>query len=136
MHPKPSDEQEYIGVDMGSARVGLARGSDLARLAEPVRVVPLTDALVTIKNLASDNNTDAIVVGLPRNLNGEDTQQTQYVRAWVKQIMPHLSLPFYWQDEALTTQTASEFRSGDDALAAAVILQDFLDTPKEERVRC
>lgn len=136
MHPDPSDEQEYIGVDVGSVRVGLARGSGLARLAEPVKVVPAADALKAIKDLVSINNTDAIVVGLPRNLNGKDTQQTQSVRAWVKQIMPQLDLPFYWQDEALTTQTATESGSGNDAQAASVILQDFLDTPKEERVRC
>lgn len=136
MHPEQSDEQEYIGVDVGSARVGLARGSDLARLAEPVKVIPAAEALKALEDLISDNNTDAIVIGLPRNLNGEDTQQTRYVRAWVKQIMPLLNLPFYWQDEALTTQDAAQSGPGSDAQAASVILQDFLDTPKGERVRC
>lgn len=136
MSPRRSDEQEYIGVDVGSARIGLARGSGLAKLAEPIKVIPAADFVKAIMEITSIYQTDAVVIGLPRNLDGEETRQTKYVRDWVKRVIPQINLPFYWQDEALTTQTAAKFAVNNDAQAASVILQDFLDTPKDERVRC
>ncbi len=136
MHPKRTEEKEFIGIDVGSARIGLARGSGIARLAEPLKVVAAANAFEDIRQFVSANQTDAVVVGLPRNLNGDDTQQTQYVRNWVKNAMAQIQLPFYWQDEAMTTIAAAESGTDDDAHAASVMLQDFLDTPKEERVRC
>lgn len=80
-----------------------------------------------------------IVAGLPRNLSGEDTKQTRWVRDWVACAKAELDLPFYWQDEALTTHIAKsqEPRAksyGVDAEAAAIILEDFLSTDKNDRV--
>lgn len=133
--------EEFLGVDVGSARVGIARGSGLARLAEPLKTVPAAAAVSELKKLADGSAAAGIVVGLPRGLDGSETGQTRTVRAWVAVVQPVINLPFYWQDEALTTVSADSRRpdsrgAGSDAEAAAVILQDFLDTPKEERVRC
>lgn len=127
--------EEFIGVDYGSARVGLARGSSAARLAEPLKTVPADQALAVIGRLASDNNVAGIVVGLPRNLAGDETGQTKTVRQWIDTAKKQIKLSFYWQDEALTSAAAKN-SSDIDADAAAAILQDFLDTPEEERVRC
>ena len=127
--------EEFIGVDYGSVRVGLARGSSAARLAEPLRTVPEAAALAEIASSAKDCRAAGIVVGLPRNLEGQDTQQTKSVRDWVKAAKDKIDLPFYWQDEALTSAAAAK-ADDVDAAAAAGILQDFLDTPEEERVRC
>ena len=126
---------EFIGVDYGSVRVGLARGSSAARLAEPLRTVAETDALAEIISIAEDSQAAGIVIGLPRNLEGKDTAQTKLVRDWVNTAKDKIGLPFYWQDEALTSAAAA-YANDIDAAAAAGILQDFLDTPEEERVRC
>ena len=130
--------QEFIGVDVGTVRVGLARGSDVARLAEPLKTVSAAQAINWLAEIAATRKVDGIVVGLPRGLDGQDTSQTNLVRDWAKQAAASIKLPFYWQDEALTTQAAQTHNSkeGVDAAAAAVILQDFLDTPEAERVRC
>ena len=122
-------------MDYGSVRVGLARGSSAARLAEPLKTVPAAAAVAEIKKLIAENEAAAIVVGLPRSLDGDDTQQTKLVRQWVKSIQSEVDAPFYWQDEALTSHAAAG-AAEIDAAAAAIILQDFLDTPEEERVRC
>lgn len=121
-------------MDVGAARVGLARGSTAARLAEPLKTVPAAEAVDELKKL----NPDAIVVGLPRGLDGQETAQTAYVRRWTEEAKLKIDKPFYWQDEALTTQAAghTDHPAGPDAAAAAVILQDFLDTPEDQRVRC
>lgn len=136
---RPDTPEEYIGVDVGSVRVGLARGSSVARLAEPLRTVQAVDALAELKDLVEKSHAAGIVVGLPRNLEGRDTAQTEYVRQWAARAKEAINRQFYFQDEALTSKTAELNRkqSGPaDAEAAALILQDFLDTPKEERVRC
>lgn len=122
-------------MDYGSVRVGLARGSSAARLAEPLRTVTQPKAIEEIAKLAKDNQAAGVVVGLPRSLGGNETEQTKTVRKWAETAKSAIKLPFYWQDEALTSAAAAKARDI-DAAAAAAILQDFLDTPEEERVRC
>jgi putative Holliday junction resolvase len=97
---------QYLALDVGLKRTGIARGSDAARLAEPLRTVATTEVLNTLKNLAEEYNVSAIVVGLPRNLHGNSTQQTNWVRDWVMKLKRKIDLPFYWQDEVLTTRIA------------------------------
>ena len=133
--------QEYIGVDVGSVRTGLARGTNMARLAEPVRTVDTDIAVEAIAELAKELEAVGVVVGRPRSLAGKDTQQTDWVKNWVEGAKSQIKLPFYAQDEALTSVHAepetlkSKATLGVDAHAAALILQDFLDTPETDRVR-
>lgn len=129
--------QEFLGVDVGSVRIGIARGNSAARLAEPLKTVPAEKAVDELKELASENSAAGIVVGLPRGLDGGETAQTDFVRDWVNTAKPAIGLPFYWQDEALTSRQAEEskdFPAGNDAAAASIILQDFLDGRENDRV--
>lgn len=132
---------EFIGLDVGRARTGFARGSSAARLAEALPTVPTNEALKTLKDLVA-KGVDGVVVGLPRSLNGEETDQTAWVRDWVDVAKKEIGATFYWQDEALTSKLAeAEAIKGGrlqdaDSLAARIILQDFLDSPKDMRVIC
>lgn len=130
--------QEFLGVDVGQARVGIARGNSGARLAQPLKTVSAGQAVSELLKLAAENHTSALVVGLPRGLDGNETAQTHSVRQWVKDLAGQTSLPIYWQDEALTSKQAEnqgpEPAVGNDAVAAAIILQDFLDSPENDRV--
>jgi putative Holliday junction resolvase len=131
--------QEFLGVDVGESRIGLARGSSLARIAEPLKTLSAKDAIAQIAAVAKQNNSAAIVVGLPRNLSGAETLQTKTVRGWTAKAKSQIDLPFYWQDEALTSSQAEKEFSGKrgdiDAIAASIILQDFLNTPNDQRKR-
>ncbi|HEU5004480.1 MAG TPA: Holliday junction resolvase RuvX [Candidatus Saccharimonadales bacterium] len=135
------EANEYIGVDVGKARTGLARGSRLARLAETLKTVPTEQAIAEIEKLAN-KNLAGVVVGLPRNLKGEDTEQTKWVRDWVDSAKQKINATFYWQDEALTSKLAeAKILAGGtvnnvDSLAAQIILQDFFDSPESLRVVC
>lgn len=120
---------EYIAVDVGSARVGIARGASIAKIADPLKTVTAAQAVEEINALAKQCSAHGIVAGLPRNLDGNDTDQTKLVRQWVADAKQKIKLPFYWQDEALTSHGTD-----DDAQAAAVILQDFLNAPEADRV--
>lgn len=122
-----------IALDIGEKRIGVAIASRIARLARP---------LVTLDNDAQfraaldviirDEAVDEIVIGLPRNLSGEDTEQTDYVRKFTEQFDRDM---IRFQDEALTSKKAETelqqrgkpYQKGDiDALAATYILEDYL----------
>lgn len=112
----------------------MARGTSVARLAAPLAVVTV-DGKETevIKQLIVQEDANRLVVGLPRNLNQEETEQTRKVKDYVKNKLTPLGLPVVWQDEAGSTVEAGKSRghkskfSTDDAHAAAIILQDYLD---------
>lgn len=131
------DVEEFLGLDIGQKRIGVARGSTAARIAEPVTTIPADDAMNELKKIIKKHKSGGVVAGLPRSLDGNETEQTAWVRAWVDSARKKIELPFYWQDEALTSQKILE-QGGEgkdvDALAAALILQDFLDASAAERV--
>jgi putative Holliday junction resolvase len=122
---------------VGGARIGIARGNNAARLAEPIKTIDTNQVIEELKKLAAQNSVTGIVVGLPRDLNGNETAQTAAVRQWVKSAKSEIGLKFYWQDEALTSRQAEMTEpkdAGTDAVAAAIILQDFLDSEENDRV--
>lgn len=134
---------EYIGVDLGMRKSGLARGNSTARLAEPLAVVPTESLVEHLQDLIDDYQASAVVVGLPRGLDGQETQQTKWARAWASEASAKIKTVFYWQDEALSSRRAAKIQNSkfkdqsldEDALAAAVILQDFLNAPESERFK-
>jgi putative Holliday junction resolvase len=136
------ETKEYLGLDVGLKRTGIARASGAARIAQPLLTVKTTDVLSTLKELIKEHEVSAIVIGLPRNLRGDETPQTTWVRDFVVHIKNKIDLPFYWQDEALTSRMAEAKKAVHkqvhdiDSLAAAIILQDFLETPQADRVVC
>lgn len=136
------EAKQLLGLDVGLKRTGIARASVHARLAEPLITVPTAEILKTLKELIKEHNVGTVVVGLPRNLEGNDTRQTTWVRDWVTNIKRKLEVPFYWQDEVLSTRIAEAKKLSYkkvhdiDSLAAAIILQDFLESPESERTMC
>lgn len=126
-----------LGLDIGTVRTGVARGNTLVRLASPLIALPMDDSfMATLSQVVKDQQARALVLGLPRNLQGEDTQQTQFVRELAVQIRAEVDLPLYFVDEALTSEKAEQelkgrrkpYAKGDvDALAACYILEDALE---------
>ena len=125
-----------LALDMGQARVGVAQASAQSRLATPLTTIN-NDAnfKTTIAKLIDQHQVIALVVGLPRGLNGQLTEQTKLVRAAVADLKTTLTVPIYEQDESLTsvqaeielTNRGKAYNKGDiDALAATYILEDFL----------
>ena len=133
---------EFIGLDVGHVRTGFARGNDVARLSEPLKTVSTDEAVAELERLVKELDAKGVVVGLPRSLAGDETGQTAWVREWVDKAKAQIGTSFYWQDEALTSKVAESRKlvgkglHDVDALAAAIILQDFLDTAEAERVVC
>lgn len=136
-----------LGVDFGQRRIGLALSDATGTLARPWQVVPAgaepRDSARALARLLdgpdeASREVQAIVVGLPRRLNGEETGQTAAARALAEAIGHETGLPVYLQDERLSSHEADQRlaeREPDwrvrkrmvDAMAAAIILQDHLD---------
>ncbi len=136
-----------LGVDLGRRRIGLALSDATGLLARPWLTVPagaspgasaaaVADLLSGSDEAALD--VAAIVVGLPRRLSGEDTDLTESVRRFARELGSRTGLPVHEQDERLTSVEAESRlaeREPDwrvrkrklDAEAAAIILQDYLD---------
>lgn len=96
----------------------------------------------TVQGLIAEQDASMLVIGLPRGMQSQETDQTRYVRDFVSQLKKVVRIPLYWQDEALTSQKAEAelaarkkpYSKGDvDALAATYILDDFLQSPQKEQ---
>ena len=125
-----------LALDVGERRIGVALATHAARLASPIGYIENDENIITtLKDLLTKHEVDEIVVGYPRNMNGDPTAQTELVEAFVADIEPQLSLPIVFQDESLTSRRAEHelqargkpYEKGDiDALAATYILEDYL----------
>jgi putative holliday junction resolvase len=141
----------WLGVDVGKRRIGLAVSDDSATLARPWRTLQAASTVAgsaeaiarSLETFASEALEDApfagVVIGLPRRLNGEDTDQTAVARALAAAIGARTGLVVHLQDERLTSREAESQlaeREPDwrkrktliDPVAAAIVLQDFLDS--------
>jgi len=138
-----------LGVDFGQRRIGLALSDDTALLARPWRslaagVTPaesatgVADVVGACRADADVGPIQAVVVGLPRRLNGSDTDQTQPARDFAQALAALTGLDVHLQDERLSSHEADARlaeREPDwrrrkaqlDAASAAIILQDYLD---------
>lgn len=129
-----SDSKNYLGIDYGHVRLGLAVAGSDTLLARPLTTLEKSgDQITSLKQIIEREAIDTLVVGLPRSLDGEDTLQTETVRHFAAQLAD-LGLPVKLQDEAGTSSLALE-RIGTptsigqiDQEAAAIILQDYLNT--------
>ena len=136
-----------MGLDIGERRIGVAVSDATGTLARPLAVLRPAgldvDALQLVANeivrlAAEEDGVGAIVVGLPRRLDGTPTEMTPRVEQFARSLREKTSLPVTLQDERLSSREAEsrlalrdkDWRSRKarlDAAAAAIILQDYLD---------
>lgn len=132
-----SINSSILALDLGDVRVGVALARRDSGL--PMPLITLNndvDLIKNLQNLISQNDAEILVIGLPRNLDGQDTAQSKKVRQIAADIQNQLSVKIELQDEALSSVRAHEVLSqskkpGDiDALAASFILDDYLSQHK------
>ncbi|MFD5214874.1 Holliday junction resolvase RuvX [Microbacterium sp. NPDC058345] len=131
-----------LGIDVGKARVGVARCDPDGMLAVPVETVPRSDDSVDrIAQLAAEWEPIEFVVGLPVNMRGEETLSTTDARAFAAALGVRTGIDVRLVDERLSTVTAhaalrssgrsqKKSRSIVDQVAAVVLLQHAVDTEK------
>ena len=130
---------KILALDVGEKRIGVARADSSTRIAVPVGFVAADGSeWQEIARIARLNNTNFFVLGLPRSNEGNETKQSLYVRKFAKTLVEKLpGAKIRFQDESLTSVVAEErlksrkkrYEKGEiDAEAAAIILQDFLES--------
>jgi putative Holliday junction resolvase len=131
-----------IGLDVGDKHIGVAMA--IGTVAVPVAVIKRTkeeDDLERIAALTRDYETELIVIGLPRSMDGSIGAQAELVLEFTKSLSNYIDIPIDMCDERLTTVTADRLlqesgakrkqrKANIDAMAAAVILQAYIDGMK------
>ena len=130
-----------LGIDYGTVRIGLALSDPTGTLASPLPFLPnqspqqVTQAL---SELIQIHQITALIIGLPRNMDGTYGPSAQKVRDFISQIQKNILLPITPIDERLTTAQASkqltgiglsqkQLRKKVDSSSACLILQQYLD---------
>lgn len=127
-----------LALDVGDRRIGVAVAQSVARLPRPLTTLNNDEKFeASLQAIIDQEGIGTIVVGLPRNLHGQDTAQTKTARAFAKQLEEKFNLPVVLQDEAGTSRQAETelkargkpYAKADiDAWAAAIILEDYLNS--------
>ena len=128
-----------LGIDAGERRIGLALSDETRLLATPLRVLVRTDGLApvldTLADIVEREGVTQVVVGLPLNADGSVGRQAKRARDFARVAEKVCGIPVTLWDERLSTREAEAIvraqgkrrRDDVDAVAAAVILQDYLD---------
>jgi len=136
-----SEHTRVMGLDIGERRIGVALSDSLRIIAGALTVVErVTDdaALKQIIGLARENEVERIVVGMPCSLDGSLGKQAQAVQSFVDLLKERTDIPVVTWDERLSTVAAERTlletgmkrdkrKKHRDSLAAAIILQGYLD---------
>jgi len=130
----------YLSIDYGNKITGLAICDQTETFVSPLMAIPTTNDLIgKIIEVVKAENVGALVLGLPLNMDDSVGPQAKKVQAFAEQIKKQIDTPVFFQDERLSTFAAEGkmidmdlTRKGKkrriDALAAAEILQAFLDS--------
>ena len=127
-----------LGLDVGNKKIGVALSDPQGILASPLTIINRTEEKIYIEAILSivdRNQVGQIIVGLPLSMDGSIGSQAEKVRAFVYELSSHTKVPVVFRDERLSTVSAKRLlrevgkrkKTEDDAIAAAIILQGYLD---------
>ncbi len=130
----------YLAIDYGTKYTGLAICDSSETIVSPLIVIEGQKELPKkIADIVIKENVEAVVLGLPLNMDNSEGNQAKHVRKFAERLKKHLEIPIHYQDERLSSFGAAEkmasvelARGGKikkriDAIAAAEILETFLE---------
>ncbi len=134
-----------LALDVGDRWIGIAIGDPTGLIASPLKIVERTADAVDITAIAEiieRQQVGRVIVGLPRSLRGEAGGQAAKVQQFAELLRARIAVPLEFRDERLSTVSAHRLmheaspkkgkrRTRDDAAAAAVILQSYLDETRD-----
>ena len=130
-----AETKTLIAFDFGEKRIGAAVGQTVTRTATPLETIPVRGTKPdwnAIGRLIDAWKPDALVVGLPLNMDGTEQPVTTLARRFADRLHERSGLPVHLTDERLSTREAwtrliesGSRRSGPDPVAAQVILEGW-----------
>ncbi len=132
--------KRWLGLDLGHVRIGVALSDTLGMTAQPLTVLQSEGTqkdIITIGELVNEHEVSQVVVGLPINMDGTESKQTQKIREFTTKLSNRLNVPVFFIDERLSSRqaermmtesgvTAKKQRGKVDQIAAALLLQSAL----------
>lgn len=136
-----------IALDLGTKRIGVAVSDERQIVTRAVRTIERTGwkkLLLQIKEILADFDAVALVIGLPYNFDGTESEMSREARRLARNFSLSLEIPVILQDERVTSYEAKgrlwkegvsdkEFRRRVDNEAAAIILSDFIARRDESK---
>ena len=126
---------KVVALDFGAARTGVAVSDATGTLARPVGVVERAGTPAGLDRLVAvvgEHDAELVLVGMPLTLRGERGEQARATEAFVESLRTRLAIPVETYDERFTTTLAQQTggRAPEDAVAAAHLLQGWLERPR------
>ncbi|MFC1979510.1 Holliday junction resolvase RuvX [Chloroflexota bacterium] len=130
-----------LGLDIGGKWIGVALSDPSGILATPFTIIARNDDIKDIEailDIVNQQGVEQIVVGLPFSMDGSVGQQADKVKSFTRELCSRTGVSVEYRDERLTTVSAKRLmrsvgkkkgreKARDDAIAAALILQGYLD---------
>lgn len=132
----------YLGIDYGEKRIGLAISDELGIIAGKLKTIEnlsWNGVISELQKIVSEHSVDEIVIGLPKNLKGEETQQTLKVKDFIAFLKERIKIPVREWNEMFTSKESNNVlieanvsrknrKKFVDQLSAVLILQGYLDS--------
>ena len=130
-----------LALDHGTKRIGVAVSDETKTIAQPLEYIladPFAKFLERLKLLLAEKQVDFILIGMPRNMDGSYGPAAQKVEAFIAVLRTAVTVPIKTWDERLTSTMANRVliqgnvrrdkrKQKVDAMAAAILLQSYLD---------
>jgi putative Holliday junction resolvase len=143
---KKMEEGRYLGLDLGGRRIGVAVSDPGGLIAQPLQTLivrGIEDAVRQVCRAIAEHEVVGIVLGLPLNLSGDQSEQSKEVEKFAKHLRRVCPAPVYFEDERLSSRQAESIlhsygkkikghKEKIDRISAAIILQSFLDRKNRE----
>ncbi|HJN83032.1 MAG: Holliday junction resolvase RuvX [Verrucomicrobiota bacterium] len=131
-----------LAIDHGTVRMGIAMSDELKMIAQPLEFIPaepFSGFLDRLKELLHEYEVELILIGMPRNMDGSFGEASLKVREFAAVLKNSITVPMKTWDERLTSVQANRVlsqggvkkkkkRKNIDAMAAAILLQSYLDS--------
>ncbi len=133
----------FLAIDYGLKRSGFAVCDSSETICSPIEVYEGQNGLISrVRKIVDEYQIQALLFGLPLNMDGTEGRQSQIVRSFAGEVKKAVSLEVFFQDERLSSHEAERLMIGADltrkkkkkrldAVAAAAILQAFLDNKEK-----
>lgn len=139
------ERTKLLALDLGEKRIGVALSDTLKIVAQPFDVFPRTSRkadFAYVQAIVAREHVSQIVVGLPLTMSGEEGTMAQWARDYGTELGEALGIPVIFWDESLTSMQAErsmreygmnrkQMKKKVDAVAAALILQSYLESLRE-----
>ena len=130
-----------MGLDIGDRRIGVALSDPSGVLASPLTIIDRRESMLDVRaviEIVSQHQVSKIIVGLPFSMDGGIGKQAEKTKAFIRELANQTGVQVEYRDERLTTVSAKRLKreagvkkTGKkiryDAMAAAIILQGYLD---------